>query len=340
MVKYDGRLVWKQYMQKKPIKWGIKIWCLCDPHTGYCLTLDVYTGAGDNDDDIKTFGLGYTVVMRLMQQYLLSYHKLYADSYFSSVTLAEDLHASDTYYTGTIRTDRKDFPSEMTHAKLRYTEKIRWKKETSSVVACRFRDKNRDVYLISTCHGSTDVNKPRTRYRQGEIISVPTFITDYNKYMGGVDHLDQFRSYYSVGRTGRKWWKYLFWGLLNFAIVNAYILWCQLNRPLPPGRRHWSLKAFKLGLVHELADSFSSRKRTPAKLVAPRNVLEIIQRNVVQGHDKVRFQGRKKICAVCNRNNRRTHSGRHVETSYGCSECNIPLCKDNDCFVDFHDDIN
>ena len=28
----DGRLAWKQYMLKKPVKWGIKLWCLCDTH--------------------------------------------------------------------------------------------------------------------------------------------------------------------------------------------------------------------------------------------------------------------------------------------------------------------
>ena len=28
----DGRLTWKQYMPKKLVKWGIKLWCLWDTH--------------------------------------------------------------------------------------------------------------------------------------------------------------------------------------------------------------------------------------------------------------------------------------------------------------------
>ena len=32
-------------------------------------------------------------------------------------------------------------------------------------------------------------------------------IIDYNKSMGGVDKLDQFRSYYDV--SGKKFWKYI-----------------------------------------------------------------------------------------------------------------------------------
>ena len=28
MIKIDGMLLWKQYMPKKHVRWGIKIWCL------------------------------------------------------------------------------------------------------------------------------------------------------------------------------------------------------------------------------------------------------------------------------------------------------------------------
>ncbi|MGH0116981.1 UNVERIFIED_CONTAM: hypothetical protein FKN15_024926 [Acipenser sinensis] len=55
----------------------------------------------------------------------------------------------------------------------------------------------------------------------------------YNVKMGDVDHLDQFQSYYKVGHTGRKLWKYVFWGMLNIAIINAYIIWTLLRRQLP-----------------------------------------------------------------------------------------------------------
>ena len=36
-------------MPKKPVKWGMKPWCLCDSHTGYCLSFTVFTGSSDND---------------------------------------------------------------------------------------------------------------------------------------------------------------------------------------------------------------------------------------------------------------------------------------------------
>lgn len=65
MIKFNGRLSWKQYMPKKPTKWGIKVWCLCDAASGYCLDFQIYTGkdAGNPDDARGLPGLAYRVVM-------------------------------------------------------------------------------------------------------------------------------------------------------------------------------------------------------------------------------------------------------------------------------------
>ena len=57
----------------------------------------------------------------------------------------------------------------------------------------------------------------------------PCCVRKYNSLMGGVDRMDQLRSYYSLGRAGRRWWKYIFWGLLNIGIINAYILFVTVR---------------------------------------------------------------------------------------------------------------
>lgn len=44
MIKFTGRLFFKQYMKSKPTPWGVKVWCSADPDTGYLLDFDVYTG--------------------------------------------------------------------------------------------------------------------------------------------------------------------------------------------------------------------------------------------------------------------------------------------------------
>ncbi|MEG7522740.1 MAG: transposase, partial [Chromatiales bacterium] len=44
MIKFKGRLGFRQYMPAKPIKWGIKVWALCESNTGYAYHIQVYTG--------------------------------------------------------------------------------------------------------------------------------------------------------------------------------------------------------------------------------------------------------------------------------------------------------
>lgn len=44
MVAFKGRSTMKQYMPKKPIKRGFKIWAFADSASGILLNFDVYTG--------------------------------------------------------------------------------------------------------------------------------------------------------------------------------------------------------------------------------------------------------------------------------------------------------
>ena len=56
-----------QYMPKKPKKFGIKIWALCEAKTGYCCNFQVYTGKVDGAQE---HGLAYRVVLDLLTPYL------------------------------------------------------------------------------------------------------------------------------------------------------------------------------------------------------------------------------------------------------------------------------
>lgn len=48
MVKFKGRSSMKQYMPKKPIKRGYKVWARCDSETGYLYQFNIYTGRIEN----------------------------------------------------------------------------------------------------------------------------------------------------------------------------------------------------------------------------------------------------------------------------------------------------
>ena len=78
-----------QYMPKKPKKFGVKLWVLCESQSGYCLNLQIYKGKeGDNQES----GLAYRVVMDLMRVYLYRNHYLFVDNYCTSPKLFLDLN--------------------------------------------------------------------------------------------------------------------------------------------------------------------------------------------------------------------------------------------------------
>lgn len=56
MVKFKGRLSFRQYLLIKLIKWGVKLWTLCESETRYTVNFQVYTG---RDQRRVEHGLGY-----------------------------------------------------------------------------------------------------------------------------------------------------------------------------------------------------------------------------------------------------------------------------------------
>ena len=274
MIRFDGRLGWKQYVPKKPVKWGLKLWLLCDASTlstGYCVALSVYTGKDEHDEQLN-LDLGYKVVMRLMRNNLLRYHHVYADNLFTSVHLAEDLLQADTH--------GKSFRRRL--------QRLLWTSDTD-VMACKWRDK-RDIHMLSTNDGGGD-DVETWRNRQRVLLKTPTCVRKYNKFMGGVDRMDQLRSYYS----GRRWWKYLFWGLLNIGTINAKILWALCNRPLPANQHTFSPRTFKMRLIHNLADDFiAARHQAPVLPVERLEADYTVSDDVVPNHPH-----RQKACVSC-----------------------------------------
>ena len=64
MIPFKGRSSLKQYMPKKPVKRGIKVWMLADATNGYVSSFEVYTGK--KKDSVEK-GLGARVVKNLTQ---------------------------------------------------------------------------------------------------------------------------------------------------------------------------------------------------------------------------------------------------------------------------------
>ena len=114
MIKFQGRSTLKQYVPKKPIKRGIKVWVLADSDNGYFHNLQVYTGKEESAEK----GLGARVVKDLTRPIKKKHHNVFFDNFFTSVKLLEDLEKDGIYACGTARIDRKGFPPSLKKMKL------------------------------------------------------------------------------------------------------------------------------------------------------------------------------------------------------------------------------
>ena len=110
MVAFKGRSSMKQYLPMKPVKRGFKIWVRADSHNGYISEFECYTG---KKGDTTEVGLGRSVVTRLTRDLVGKNHHIYIDSFFSSVSLYSNLLADKVYCTGTVRSNRRNFPPDL-----------------------------------------------------------------------------------------------------------------------------------------------------------------------------------------------------------------------------------
>ena len=147
-------------------------------------------------------GLGYRVVMKLMEQYQGKGHCVFVDNFYTSPQLLLDLLARSTYCVGTTKTNRKDFPVQLIPEKTMDPGFA----TAGQLTAVWWRDR-RDVYALSTMHDKS-VNVLKRPKGSREKLPCPSIIDDYNQYMGGVDFIDQHLFYYTMTRRcSLKWWK-------------------------------------------------------------------------------------------------------------------------------------
>ena len=111
MIPFKGRLAFIQYMKAKPVKWGIKVFVLADAHNGYTYRLQIYTGKQVDETASASLGLCSRVVLDLIDGMEDDGHTLFTDNYYTSPELYLHLYNSGVNACGTVRTNRRSFPT-------------------------------------------------------------------------------------------------------------------------------------------------------------------------------------------------------------------------------------
>ena len=172
------------------------------------------------------------------------------------------------------------------------------------------------------------------KLRDGTSVSVPcpASVISYNEYMGGVDRNDQLRQYYHVRLRGRKYYKYIFWFLLDVSISNSYILFSNYaTNDLP--RRLKCLKEFRLQLAKELIADYCSQKR-PGRGSSERC-------NLPLRHFPMKNKTATNRASRCFYCSHIREPSRRRETVWYCGDCKLHLCHTgvddgSDCFLLHH----
>lgn len=280
------------------------------------------------------YGITQSVVLSLVDHLKDKGHHLYMDNLYTSPALFTALKSLGFGACGTLRVNRKGVPTNIKTKKLEKGEVIAETGE-NDMVFLKWKDK-RDVALLTTVHDSSSVNvSRRSRSAPGgsEEVSKPHAIDQYNKYMGGVDKLDQLVSYYSFSRRSVKWWKKVFFHLVDAAIVNAYILHTVTHGTKKLTHVQFRIEVAKELLLSQFSQPFTSSTHQgcslqPASRLTERHFLEKVP---------ARWNGKasQRDCTVCSMKKGR----KRKTTTYQCKQCGIACCV-VPCFELYHTKVD
>lgn len=319
MIPFRGRISFRQYIPAKPCKYGVKVWELADSTNGYIYQMQVYTGKSDTG---REHGLASRVVWDLTRQLSGKYYHVYMDNYFSCPSLFQDLLQDGIYAVGTCRQNRKGWPDRL-HKNCLDKRRGECKAfQKGNLVATSWYD-NRQVNFLSTNSDPQVMVEVKRKQRDGSRIEIqaPEVVALYGKHMNGVDHADQLRMQYSTSRRSKKFWKYMFWFLVDTAIACGFILMKESpNHVISSKKGNTKPRCqldFRRKLAQQLIGEFRRKRRYE---ISPADR---------QGRSHWPYPMPKSMrCRHCLARKIRK------ESKYGCVICGVNLCVE--CFEPYH----
>ncbi|XP_063074124.1 piggyBac transposable element-derived protein 4-like [Engraulis encrasicolus] len=312
-------------------KYGYKWFVLGDSRCGYMWDFHMNEGRPAMARDE---GLSYDCVMELVSTKALgSGYKLYVvdDLNNNSPELFKDLLQQKVWACGTVRPNCKGFPTNRPGSLDKKSPRgaIRWIRE-DPLLFVQWRDKY-DGHMCSTMHqahaGQTIQRKVKgaNGMWSTQNIPVPPAVKDYIKRGDEADLSDVVTRYYNLPAISRKWYRSLFFDLIDIAIVNAFVLHREMIAQSKKGETPKTQKAFREELVEQLAKAGSPATRfataPPSSSSAPVGGMHL---PVYLGEDATRV---RKRCIVC-----------QLKTPISCQSCDLPFCfvSDRNCYHQWH----
>lgn len=166
------------------------------------------------------------------------------------------------------------------------------------------------VILLSTAHDQPTIS---------ETTCEPHIIEDYNATKYGVDTLDQMCSNYSCSKKTRRWPLCMFYGMMNIACVNAWVIYTH-NSQRQEGNQ-LSRKKILIQMSEELTKPWMAKRlETPSLQTNLRVTIVCV---LGEGSSKERepptSSGKRIVCHICPSKKRQiaasvvAHTARNIE---------------------------
>jgi len=210
---------------------------------------------------------------------------------------------------GTVRTNRKGLPKQLKLNKHEF--KVAQKDE---LTFCVWQD-TKAVCVLSNFHDPESqgtVNRRSGMNIQRPVV-VPKMLSDYQKNMKGVDLCDQMVGYYLLNHRSKKWWRRIFFYLMEVSAYNAYIIARDTN-PNQANSMWPTFQSFLEDLVIALIGDIRGGKATA---LVPDPTRRTTEHNIDRIFDK------NKTCYECSLSAQ--PGERRGVTKFGCRECNVPV---------------
>lgn len=319
MIPYFGRHGCKQFIRGKPIRFGYKAWVMALAN-GYCLNFDIYQGKNSQSDFEESYGLGERVVLNFADILKRNFEdiefSLFFDNFFTSPRLLALLGDNSFGGTGTVRENRSEkCPLEnkkIMNPKARgyYCSAV---DESDNIFAVRWKD-NSIVTIMSNEFSAFPLQKAKrysVKERQKVDIDQPYLVSQYNKFMGGVDVLDKRVANYRISIRGKKWFFSILLWMLDVCVVNSTILAHQFG-----------CKMDSLEFRRQIARTLLYEYGTPKINTGPRSLSIIPVASSSQQHLIITGAQRRR-CRICQN-----------KTTKACDRCEVPL--HDKCFKEYH----
>nr|XP_005559135.2 piggyBac transposable element-derived protein 4 [Macaca fascicularis] len=325
---FKGPLAMKQYIPTKRVRFGLKLYVLCESQSGYVWNALVHTGPGMNLKDSADGLKSSRIVLTLVNDLLGQGYCVFLDNFNISPMLFRELHQNRTDAVGTARLNRKQIPNDLKKRIAKGTTVARFCGELMALKWCD----EKEVTMLSTFHSDTMIE---VNNRNGKKTKKPRVIVDYNENMGAVDSADQMLTSYPSERKRHKvWYKKFFHHLLHITVLNSYILFKKDNP-----EHTMSHINFRLALIERMLEEHHKpgqqhlRGRPCSDDVTPLRLSgRHFPKSIPPTSGKQNPTGRCKIC--CSQYDK---DGKRIrkETRYFCAECDVPLCV-VPCFEIYH----